>query len=137
MQCKFVGGNFVLFFFMDLNRSTIPQLKKLMKDQGVIMPTQGSGKNGMILKKDLIVALLSAPSKRQSIVPLPKPPILKRKLIIAPLERKPAPEVAPSLSFSERYDIIRELGEGGFGVVYLAASRKDRSLVAVKEMPLE
>lgn len=37
-------------------------------------------------------------------------------------------------TFRERYEIIKKLGEGGYGIVYLAKSRKDGRLVAVKEL---
>jgi len=88
----------------DLNALKIPQLKRLIKERNIIMPTVGTGKNGAILKKDYIYTLTTNQNTRQ-----------------------------PS-NISDRYEFIRKLGEGGYGTVCLARSKVDGYLVAIKKM---
>lgn len=91
---------------------TVPQLKKLIHDQGLQIPVTGSGKNGTILKKDLI-DLLSGGVRSGSITE------------------------SRSRSDISNYDLIKELGKGQYGNVYLAQNKETGGHFAIKEIDID
>ncbi|HTK10503.1 MAG TPA: serine/threonine-protein kinase [Ktedonobacteraceae bacterium] len=54
--------------------------------------------------------------------------------LIPPKKRNNRP--APSALLMQRYQIIEQIGQGGFGVVYTAWDRKQRRTVAIKQITL-
>ncbi len=66
-------------------------------------------------------------------LPAAQPPVLVRSSL-SPATPSPVPP-GPGVLLHERYQLVREIGQGGFGVVYLARDMKrHRRLVAVKQI---
>jgi len=104
----------------DLKSLNISQLKKRMKEIGVALPNTGSGKNGAVLKKDLIDVLFE-----------------KQKGLVSShsitTHKKMSP---PKINISDMYEFQGLLGKGKYGRVYLARSKKTGAQVAIKIMDI-
>jgi serine/threonine protein kinase/formylglycine-generating enzyme required for sulfatase activity len=74
-------------------------------------------------------------TKPQAAEPSPTPPGTFDRATVPPVnERKPSPEVPPELARLDDYEVVRELGRGGMGVVYLARNKLMDRLEVLKVM---
>jgi serine/threonine protein kinase len=74
----------------------------------------------------------------QPLLPLESLPAVQSSVPLRPLLSPTTPSIpspGPGTLLHERYQLVREIGKGGFGVVYLARDmKKRRQLVAVKQI---
>jgi tRNA A-37 threonylcarbamoyl transferase component Bud32 len=64
--------------------------------------------------------------------PPPSPPVVQHATLAAPA---PVDCLSPAALLAQRYSIISQVGQGGFGVVYKAKDRKNKHrLVAIKQI---
>lgn len=80
------------------------------------------------------------PSKAKARPPLPKkksaPKSKQRKLTTEEPSKKEEREVVPGESPLQRFERIRQLGRGSYGIVWLVRRKADQRLLAMKSVPL-
>jgi len=70
---------------MDLNQKTVRDLRKIVAREGIALPARGHGKNGGVLKKDIIQAIRTHRSKQTKT--LPSADRLKAALLYRPSKK--------------------------------------------------
>lgn len=94
----------------------VAKLRQLVNEKGLTMPAKGTGKNGAIVKQDLLDLLNSTGTSSQK----------------SSASQKPS-----SANISDSYNIVKELGAGQYGKVYLATSKKTGNPVAIKQIGIQ